>query len=58
MTIYRTHAAQLIRLERLEAVKKAAEEFLDALVTDPGYPGSREEALSAALKAADEEIQP
>lgn len=50
ITAYRTHATVLERLEKLEVVKKAAEEFLQALHTDPGYPLRKEEALSVAIK--------
>jgi len=51
--IYRTDAKALERVEKLEAVRAAADEFLYALDTDPGFPFKRQEALRTALKQVD-----
>lgn len=49
--IYRTDAKTVERQEKLETVYRAAQAFLDALDTDPGYPTRRQEDLRRALRA-------
>ncbi len=58
MSVYRTHAELLARLEKLELLRTQVELFVKAERTEPGWPERKYAAMREALEALNDTHDP